>query len=53
MCHCRIPEVLAALAPGVQLLLDDGKLRLEVEDASRETAVARVVVGGRLSDARG
>ena len=27
------PEVLAALAPGVQLLLDDGKLRLEVEDA--------------------
>ena len=47
------PEVLAALAPGVQLLLDDGKLRLEVEDASRETAVARVVVGGRLSERKG
>ena len=30
------PEVFAALAPGVQLLLDDGKLRLEVEEAGAE-----------------
>ena len=47
------PEVLAALRPGVQLLLDDGKLRLEVEDATSSGAVARVVVGGRLSERKG
>ena len=29
------PEVFAALAPGVQLLLDDGKIRLEVESGRR------------------
>ena len=29
------PEVFAALAPGVQLLIDDGKIRLEVEQAGR------------------
>ena len=28
------PEVFAALAPGVQLLIDDGKMRLEVEEAT-------------------
>ena len=38
------PEVLSALAPGVQLLLDDGKLRLEVEEAGADFAVARVLV---------
>ena len=47
------PEVLAALRPGVQLLLDDGKLRLEVEDATSSGAAARVVVGGRLSERKG
>jgi pyruvate kinase len=47
------PEVFAALAPGVQLLLDDGKLRLEVEQAGPESATARVVVGGPLSDRKG
>src|SRR3712207_2321926 len=38
------PEVFAALAPGVQLLLDDGKLRLVVEDAGPDFAVAQVLV---------
>jgi pyruvate kinase len=47
------PEVMAALAPGVQLLLDDGKLRLEVERADAEAAVARVLVGGRLAERKG
>ena len=47
------PEVLSALAPGVQLLLDDGKLRLEVEEAGADFAVARVLVGGPLSDRKG
>ncbi len=47
------PEVFAALAPGVQLLLDDGKLRLEVEEAGGTSATARVLVGGRLSERKG
>jgi pyruvate kinase len=47
------PEVFAALSPGVQLLLDDGKLRLEVEEADRSRATARVLVGGKLSERKG
>ncbi|HMO29650.1 pyruvate kinase [Enterovirga sp.] len=47
------PEVFQALAPGVQLLLDDGKVRLEVESCEQGSAVTRVVVGGPLSDRKG
>ena len=47
------PEVFAALAPGVQLLIDDGKVRLEVETAGPDRATARVLVGGTLSDRKG
>jgi pyruvate kinase len=47
------PEVFAALAPGVELLIDDGKLRLIVEEASTEAAVARVETGGKLLDRKG
>jgi pyruvate kinase len=47
------PEVFAALAPGVELLLDDGKLRLVVEKCGPDSADARVVTGGTLSDRKG
>src|SRR6202044_3642997 len=47
------PEILAALRPGHALLLDDGKVRLIVEEASPERAVTRVVIGGRMSDRKG
>jgi pyruvate kinase len=47
------PEIFQALSPGVQLLLDDGKVRLEVEAADGEHAQTRVVVGGTLSDRKG
>ncbi|HKG76133.1 MAG TPA: pyruvate kinase, partial [Beijerinckiaceae bacterium] len=47
------PEVFAALAPGVHLLIDDGKMRLEVEEATKDSAVARVLVGGPLSERKG
>src|SRR4051812_6009683 len=47
------PEVFAALAPGVQLLIDDGKIRLEVEEAAKDSAVARVLIGGPLSERKG
>src|SRR5215469_6248707 len=47
------PEILTALRPGHKLLVDDGKIRLAVLEASPERAVARVEVGGRLSARKG
>ncbi|MBI1776396.1 MAG: pyruvate kinase [Proteobacteria bacterium] len=47
------PEVFAALEPGTALLLDDGKIRLEVKECGADFAVARVATGGTLSDRKG
>jgi len=47
------PEIFAVMVPGLQLLLDDGKLRLEVESCGEGFADTRVVVGGRLSERKG
>jgi pyruvate kinase len=47
------PEVLSALKPGAELLLDDGKIRLRVESSSPEHAETIVITGGRLSDRKG
>ncbi len=51
--HPEIFAALAASAPGANLLLDDGKLRLRVERCDARSADTRVVVGGRLSDRKG
>jgi pyruvate kinase len=47
------PEIFAALRPGADLLLDDGKLRLKVERSGADFADTRVVAGGMLSDRKG
>ena len=47
------PEIFAALVPGAELLLDDGKLRLIVERCGADFAETRVVVGGKLSERKG
>lgn len=47
------PEIFAALVPGTELLLDDGKLRLSVERCGSDFAEARVMVGGKLSERKG
>jgi pyruvate kinase len=47
------PEILEALRPGHDLLLDDGRVRLKVETAAPDHALTTVVVGGRLSDRKG
>ena len=47
------PEIFAALVPGAELLLDDGKLRLVVESCGPDFAETRVVVGGKLSERKG
>jgi len=47
------PEVLAALTPGADLLIDDGRLRLKVERAGNGFVDTEVVVGGKLKDRKG
>ena len=51
--HLPHPEIFAAIAPGNILLLDDGKIRLVATEVSGERILARVEVGGRLSDRKG
>ncbi len=47
------PEIFEALRKGHHLLIDDGKLRLEIVEAQADRAMARVVVGGEVSDRKG
>src|ERR1700758_1811204 len=47
------PEIFEALKPGTELLLDDGKVRLEVEACGSSFADTRCLVGGTLSDRKG
>src|SRR5436305_2784827 len=44
------PEIFAALKPGSNLLLDDGKLRLRATQCARDLAEPEVVIGGQLSE---
>ncbi|PAU65330.1 pyruvate kinase [Pseudomonas indica] len=47
------PEIIAALQPGMSLLLDDGRLRLRVVAKHADAIDTEVVVGGELSDRKG
>lgn len=47
------PEIISALNEGDTVLIDDGKLRLTVESVRGGRAVARVAVGGRISNRKG
>ena len=47
------PEIFAALEPGTDLLLDDGKLRLRVDACGPEFADTTVINGGPISDRKG
>ncbi|MGF7162149.1 pyruvate kinase [Rhodoligotrophos appendicifer] len=47
------PEIFATAAAGDCLLLNDGRLKLEIEKASRSRILARVIYGGTLSDRKG
>jgi pyruvate kinase len=46
-------EIFAALAPGAAVLIDDGRIRLQVESCDGRHAVTRVVQGGWLADRKG
>jgi pyruvate kinase len=47
------PEIFAAIEPGTDLLLDDGRIRLKIEECGKDFAVTSVVTGGELSDRKG
>ena len=47
------PEVFAALSEGTDLLLDDGKIRLQVVRHGKDFAETVVLVGGELSNRKG
>jgi pyruvate kinase len=51
--HLPHPEILEALRPGHNMLVDDGKVRLHITEASPKRAVAVVDVGGRVSNRKG
>ena len=43
-------EIFAALEPGSDLLVNDGKIRLKVTDCGKDFADAQVVIGGEISN---
>ena len=47
------PEVFAALKKGMDLLIDDGRLRLTVRKLNKDWADCTVITGGRLTDRKG
>ncbi|PTE23098.1 pyruvate kinase [Cereibacter changlensis] len=47
------PEIFAALEPGASLLVNDGKIRLEVTDCGADYANCKVTVGGTISNRKG
>lgn len=47
------PEIIEALQPGMSLLLDDGRLRLQVTAKHDDAVDTQVIVGGELSDRKG
>ncbi len=51
--HLPHPEIFEAIEPGHTLLLDDGKLKLRVVEASDVRIDAEVLVGGSLGSRKG
>jgi len=51
--HLPHPEIFVAIKPGDTLLIDDGKLRLTAMETAPQRIVARVEVGGKVSNRKG
>lgn len=47
------PEILDAVEPGSNLLLDDGKIRVVVKKEGKDCIDCEVLTGGRLTDRKG
>ena len=46
-------EIFDALEPGASLLVNDGKIRLQVDECGADFADCKVVAGGEISDRKG
>jgi pyruvate kinase len=51
--HLPHPEILSALQLGHSLLIDDGKVRLHVVEATQRRVVTLVDIGGKISNRKG
>jgi pyruvate kinase len=51
--HLPHPELFEAIRPDARILVDDGKVRLRVTEVKDGRIVAKVEVGGRLSNHKG
>ena len=49
----RHPEIFAAVAPGQDFLIDDGRVRVRVVGLEADAITAEVVTGGPISDRKG
>jgi pyruvate kinase len=47
------PEIFAAMKPGSILLVDDGKVRLQVRECDKTSATVEVIAGTKLLDRKG
>ena len=47
------PEIFASLKIGSELMIDDGRVRIQVVDCSSDYAETKVIVGGFVSDNKG
>lgn len=47
------PEIFEALEPGASLLINDGKIRVKVDECGPDFANTTVVVGGEISNRKG
>jgi pyruvate kinase len=47
------PEIFAAVAPGHDLLIDDGRVRVRVTAVGSDSIDAKVIVGGAISNHKG
>jgi len=51
--HLPHPEIFQAVKPGENLLLNDGRIRLEITAANDRTIETRIIFGGTLSARKG
>ena len=47
------PQIFAALEPGMNLLINDGRIRLKITECSESFAETKVIAGGKISNHKG
>jgi pyruvate kinase len=47
------PEVIGVMTPGSEILLDDGKVRVQITEQGKDYLVGRIMAGSKLSNNKG